>query len=54
MQPLETLDQRDDFVEDRYREGKSKEEFRVYDAATTPSVAELYRLNHERQAKVAG
>lgn len=48
-QPLETLDQWDDFVEGRYREGKSKEEFRVYDAAVTPGVAEFYRLNHEGQ-----
>lgn len=48
-QPLETLDQWDDFVEGRYREGKSKEEFRVYDAAATPGVAEFYRLNHEGQ-----
>jgi inositol oxygenase len=48
-QPLETLDQWDDFVEGRYREGRSKEEFRVYDAQATPGVAEFYRLNHENQ-----
>jgi inositol oxygenase len=46
-QPLRDLDQWDDFVEGRYREGKSEEEFRVYDATATPGVAEFYRLNHE-------
>jgi len=46
-QPLKDLDQWDDFVEGRYREGKSEEEFRVYDATATPGVAEFYRLNHE-------
>ncbi len=48
-QPLAKLDQWDDFVEGRYKEGKSAEEFRVYDAAATPGVAEFYRLNHEGQ-----
>src|ERR1700692_3085449 len=48
-QPLAQLDQWDDFVEGRYKEGKSQEEFRVYDAAATPGVAEFYRLNHEGQ-----
>src|ERR1017187_4125652 len=48
-QPLAQLDQWDDFVEGRYREGKSEAEFRVYDAAATPGVAEFYRLNHEGQ-----
>src|SRR6204780_3136829 len=48
-QPLEQLDQWDDFVEGRYREGKSEEEFRVYDATATPGVAEFYRQNHGGQ-----
>ncbi len=48
-QPLNNLDQWDDFVEGRYREGRSKEEFRVYDAQAQPGVAEFYRLNHENQ-----
>src|SRR5579862_6406371 len=48
-QPLAQLDEWDDFVEGRYREGKSKEEFRVYDAKATPGVAEFYRQNHEGQ-----
>jgi inositol oxygenase len=48
-QPLTNLDQWDDFVEGRYREGRSKEEFRIYDAQATPGVAEFYLLNHENQ-----
>ena len=48
-QPLTNLDQWDDFVADRYREGKSQEEFRQYDKAANPGVAEFYRLNHENQ-----
>jgi inositol oxygenase len=47
--PLAELDQWDDFVEGRYREGKSEEEFRVYDAQAQPGVAEFYRLNHVGQ-----
>ena len=46
-QPLQDLDQWDDFREGRYREGKTQEEFRQYDATATPGVAEFYRLNHE-------
>ena len=38
-----------DFVAGRYREGKSEAEFRVYDAAAQPGVAEFYRLNHQYQ-----
>ncbi len=38
-----------DFVAGRYREGKSQDEFRVYDAAAQPGVAEFYRLNHQHQ-----
>jgi inositol oxygenase len=48
-QPLEDLDQWDDFLEGRYRAGKSETEFRQYDAQANPSVAEFYRLNHEHQ-----
>ncbi|HTX74779.1 MAG TPA: inositol oxygenase family protein [Terracidiphilus sp.] len=47
--PLASLEAWDDFIEGRYKEGKSKEEFRVYDKAANPGVAEFYRLNHENQ-----
>src|ERR1700739_4736680 len=46
-QPLQDLDQWDEFLAGRYKEGKSEEEFRQYDATATPGVAEFYRLNHE-------
>ena len=34
--PLKDLDQWDDFLEGRYKEGKSEEEFRQYDATAHP------------------
>lgn len=46
-QPLKDLDDWDDFLEGRYKEGKTEEEFRVYDATATPGVAEFYKQNHE-------
>ena len=47
--PMESLEDWDDFLEGRYKEGKSQEEFRQYDATATSGVAEFYRLNHEHQ-----
>src|SRR5438045_5992628 len=47
--PLERLDDWDDFLEGRYKEGKAESEFRQYDSKANPSVAEFYRLNHEKQ-----
>jgi len=47
--PLHHLEDWDDFLEGRYKEGRSQEEFRVYDAQAQPGVAEFYRLNHENQ-----
>jgi inositol oxygenase len=46
---MKNLDQWDQFVEGRYRHGKSESEFRQYDAQANPGVAEFYRLNHENQ-----
>lgn len=48
-QPLRNLEQWDDFVASRYREGKAQEEFRVYSPETNPGVAEFYRQNHAGQ-----
>jgi inositol oxygenase len=48
-QPLTDLDQWEEFLEGRYQEGKSQEEFRQYDAQANPGVAEFYRLNHQFQ-----
>jgi len=47
--PLHDLEEWDGFLAGRYKEGKSQEEFRVYDAKATPGVAEFYRQNHEHQ-----
>jgi inositol oxygenase len=50
-EPLQSLDQWDDFVEDRYRPERKKEEFRQYDEAAPPVVREFYRLNHAHQTR---
>src|SRR5690242_7547697 len=47
--PMESLENWDEFLEGRYKEGKSEEEFRQYDKQANPSVAEFYRINHEQQ-----
>ena len=47
--PLGDLDEWDEFLVGRYKEGKSETEFRQYDAEANPGVAEFYRLNHEFQ-----
>ena len=49
IQPLEDLDQLDEFLERRYQEGRPETEFRQYDAQANPGVAEFYHLNHEHQ-----
>lgn len=49
QEPLKSIDQWDEFVADRYREGKAHAEFRNYDERANPSVAEFYRLNHANQ-----
>ncbi len=43
------MDEWEEFLEGRYKEGKSQEEFRQYDATANPGVAEFYRLNHTFQ-----
>lgn len=47
--PLGDLEEWEDFLAGRYKEGKSEAEFRQYDAEANPGVAEFYRLNHEFQ-----
>jgi len=49
MGPLENLEQWDDFVQERYKPNKSKDEFRQYNDSTPPVVREFYRLNHTNQ-----
>jgi inositol oxygenase len=48
MEPLQSLEQWDDFVKERYDPNKQQEEFRDY-RNTTPGVREFYRLNHTNQ-----
>ncbi len=43
------MEEWDEFLQGRYQEGKSQEEFRQYDEQANPGVAEFYRLNHENQ-----
>src|SRR3984893_12951068 len=43
------VDEWDDVVASRYKEGKTEEEFRNYSADANPGVAEFYRLNHTYQ-----
>src|SRR5215471_18416261 len=48
-QPLDSLDQWDDYVAARYRQGRAQEEFRTYKPELNPGVAEFYRQNHAHQ-----
>lgn len=47
QQPLRHVDEWDDFVASRYREGRDQTDFRKYEANTP--IAEFYRLNHAHQ-----
>ena len=47
--PLHNLEEWDDFVAARYRQGKSEEEFRNFSAEANPTVTEFYRQNHAYQ-----
>lgn len=47
---LPVEDDWEEFLQGRYKEGKTEEEFRVYDAEANPGVAEFYRLNHQFQS----
>ncbi|MDQ2842700.1 MAG: inositol oxygenase [Acidobacteriota bacterium] len=48
-QPLHELDEWDDFVASRYKEGKSEDQFRNYHEDANPRVTEFYRQNHGLQ-----
>ena len=47
--PLANLEEWDDFLETRYRPGKTQDEFRNYQADANPTVTEFYRQNHAHQ-----
>ncbi len=48
-EPLKHVDEWDDFVATRYKEGKSEEQFRNYKEDANPTVTEFYRQNHAHQ-----
>ena len=48
-QPLKQLDDWDDFVAERYKLGKSEDQFRNYRDDANPTVTEFYRQNHAHQ-----
>ncbi len=47
--PMPHLDDWDDFVATRFRQGRSEEEFRNYAEDANPTVTEFYRQNHAHQ-----
>lgn len=48
-EPMTDLDDWDDFVATRYKQGKTEDEFRNYAADANPGVTEFYRQNHSNQ-----
>ncbi len=48
---MKSVDDWDDFVAERYKQGKSEEEFRNYQADANPTVTEFYRQNHAHQTR---
>ena len=51
MEPLEGLEQWDDFVGGRYDPGRKQEDFRKFDDSAPAGVREFYRLNHTLQTR---
>lgn len=51
MQALNSLEQWDDFVADRYDPNKKNEDFRKFDDSAPSGVREFYRLNHTHQTR---
>lgn len=47
-EPLQNVEEWDDYVKDRYRPDRAEDEFRDY-AGASESIREFYRLNHEEQ-----
>ena len=51
MEALNSIEQWDDFVSERYDPNRKKEDFRKYDDAAPSGVREFYRLNHANQTR---
>jgi len=49
--PLESLEQWDDFVQDRYNPDKEQDAFRQFTPEAPPVVQEFYRQNHKYQTR---
>ena len=49
--PLESLEQWDDFVKDRYDPNRAEDGFRQFTGEAPPVVREFYRLNHTHQTR---
>src|SRR5450755_4565740 len=49
--PLESLEQWDDFVKDRYDPNRVQDSFRQFTPEAPPVVREFYRLNHTHQTR---
>ena len=49
--PLQSLEQWDDFVKDRYDPNRKQDQFRQYTDETPSGVREFYRLNHTYQTR---
>src|ERR1700732_950644 len=49
--PLKSLEQWDDFVQDRYDPNRKQDEFRQHTVEAPPVVQEFYRLNHTYQTR---
>ena len=47
---MKSVDDWDDFVATRYKQGKTEEEFRNYQVDANPTVTEFYRQNHAHQS----
>jgi inositol oxygenase len=51
MEALNSLEQWDDFVEQRYDPNRKTEDFRKFDDSAPSGVREFYRLNHANQTR---
>ena len=49
--PLESLEQWDDFVKDRYDPNRTQDGFRQFTPEAPPVVRQFYRLNHAHQTR---
>jgi inositol oxygenase len=48
-EPMKSVDEWDDYVATRYKQGKTEVEFRDYKSDANPGVTEFYRQNHAGQ-----